>query len=752
MNKKRSNEYGFTLIELLVTIAIMLSITVLAIVNIVGVSNKKKEEAWVSVKEEIETAASDYFKYNEYLFEGLGGTGTGTISVGSLVSDDYINKVTDPRTGKALSYCTKVNVTKTNRGITTEIDDDTISSSDNPEDCKDTYSVTVSNAKNAPRLKVEKKCGVDGENNWCIGDDKPKAIATATPVNGSEVISIEKDNNTGGNYRCDTNLTSSDNDKKKSCILQKETKEGIMFVAKSADGGIAKYSINIWYDNSAPIVDLTITSNNKNFKTKNTKINATITEKTSHVASVNSFVGEDKKDIFGNKTSEYSKDSFTLKNENYLLFDKYSGSSKTVKVIAKDEAGNEGSSSKSYTVYKNCKNKKETSRGKCSNTCGTGTQTIYYKDNHTGDVCTDNKKCSDNSGCKLVCDNDLKITTIKIDNKYTKGLKIETSSNVKSYDYEVDSKSGKNKTKTTEISNYFNYKNSITYKVNLKNSQGVSTECSGTITLAPPPEPSCPTISARGTEGNKINNGENGENGWYIKKPVELSIKNYENLKKWSWNISYNGNYTYNLNTSINTLKIDNEGKTGVSLTVSNDYRSKNCSWQYYNIDTVPPELVEWKKPVVVQTEKNNINNVYLQGQIKNNIICLKNVTSQMTYTCENPDYKDDTSGLNWKSLYFDVGDIAKFNLDLKPKAFRYTSYIYDYAGNKSKIYKSPDVYQAIIQNEKSKSFYSKCGVNKPPSNEWTYYKDQYDITSGHHYFDSNKNYGLLCAPSEKCE
>ena len=41
--KKKSNEYGFTLVELLVTIAIMLSITVLAIVNIVGVSNRKKE-------------------------------------------------------------------------------------------------------------------------------------------------------------------------------------------------------------------------------------------------------------------------------------------------------------------------------------------------------------------------------------------------------------------------------------------------------------------------------------------------------------------------------------------------------------------------------------------------------------------------------------------------------------------------------------------------------------------------------------
>ena len=122
MNKKRSNEYGFTLIELLVAIAIMLSITVLAIVNIVGVSNRKKEEAWVSVKEEIETAASDYFKYNEYLFEGLGdGNNGGYITVGKLVSDDYLNKITDPRSGKAVSYCTKVMVTKNGRNMTSKV-------------------------------------------------------------------------------------------------------------------------------------------------------------------------------------------------------------------------------------------------------------------------------------------------------------------------------------------------------------------------------------------------------------------------------------------------------------------------------------------------------------------------------------------------------------------------------------------------------------------------------------------------------
>lgn len=48
MNKKKN---GFTLIELLVTIALMLSILGIAIISLVSASNRKKEEAWTSVKE-----------------------------------------------------------------------------------------------------------------------------------------------------------------------------------------------------------------------------------------------------------------------------------------------------------------------------------------------------------------------------------------------------------------------------------------------------------------------------------------------------------------------------------------------------------------------------------------------------------------------------------------------------------------------------------------------------------------------------
>lgn len=87
MNKKKN---GFTLIELLVTIALMLSILGIAIITLVGASNRKKEEAWTSVKEQIETAAVEYLSSNEYLFEGLGDGGIASIPLQTLVELDYI--------------------------------------------------------------------------------------------------------------------------------------------------------------------------------------------------------------------------------------------------------------------------------------------------------------------------------------------------------------------------------------------------------------------------------------------------------------------------------------------------------------------------------------------------------------------------------------------------------------------------------------------------------------------------------------
>ena len=53
------NKKGFTLIELLVVIALMLSILGIAVVSLINISNKKKEEAWQQVEGQIETAAEN---------------------------------------------------------------------------------------------------------------------------------------------------------------------------------------------------------------------------------------------------------------------------------------------------------------------------------------------------------------------------------------------------------------------------------------------------------------------------------------------------------------------------------------------------------------------------------------------------------------------------------------------------------------------------------------------------------------------
>lgn len=112
MNKKK----GFTLIELLVVIAIMASILVLAITSLNGVSKAKKKEAKKKVEDQIELAAKQYVEANEYLFEGLNVTGdSDTVFIKDLISNDYLNVLTNPVTGKKYNKCDKVIVKKTNK-------------------------------------------------------------------------------------------------------------------------------------------------------------------------------------------------------------------------------------------------------------------------------------------------------------------------------------------------------------------------------------------------------------------------------------------------------------------------------------------------------------------------------------------------------------------------------------------------------------------------------------------------------------
>ena len=124
MKKRVRDKRGFTLIELLVVIALMLSILGIAVVSFVGISNKKKESSKELIKEQIETAALEYFNANEFLFSNLKDDAFGVISVGKLVNDDYLNVVTNPVTGKRIGNCTIVVVKRKNNKFTSDVDDE----------------------------------------------------------------------------------------------------------------------------------------------------------------------------------------------------------------------------------------------------------------------------------------------------------------------------------------------------------------------------------------------------------------------------------------------------------------------------------------------------------------------------------------------------------------------------------------------------------------------------------------------------
>ena len=124
MKKRVRDKRGFTLIELLVVIALMLSILGIAVVSFVGISNKKKESSKELIKEQIETAALEYFNANEFLFSNLKDDAFGVISVGKLVNDDYLNVVTNPVTGKRIGNCTIVVVKRKNNVFTSDVDDE----------------------------------------------------------------------------------------------------------------------------------------------------------------------------------------------------------------------------------------------------------------------------------------------------------------------------------------------------------------------------------------------------------------------------------------------------------------------------------------------------------------------------------------------------------------------------------------------------------------------------------------------------
>lgn len=184
---------GFTLVELLVVIALMLSILGIAIVSFVNISNKKKEESWKEVVNQIETAAKDYFSSNEYLFEGLpNNNGTAQISLGKLVNEDYLNVVSDPRSEKRVNKCAIVTVEKKDDKYNVKLDEKSVkldeSSLDEDEqkgDCDSNLTVITSETG---RIEdgygsVEEICKGENEEKYSYIDEEEKERICKCRVN-----------------------------------------------------------------------------------------------------------------------------------------------------------------------------------------------------------------------------------------------------------------------------------------------------------------------------------------------------------------------------------------------------------------------------------------------------------------------------------------------------------------------------------------------------------------------------------------
>lgn len=153
--KNNKNKNGFTLIELLVTIALMLSILALAIISITKVNDRFKERSFESVKDEVITAAKEYFNVNTYYLEPLGpqnASATVKVSIGELVNNDYLNSVTNPITGKKLNYCDYVLVEKKDKKLTYTYKED---STTDPSSCNVHSYVEVTPAPNLGTIEKE---------------------------------------------------------------------------------------------------------------------------------------------------------------------------------------------------------------------------------------------------------------------------------------------------------------------------------------------------------------------------------------------------------------------------------------------------------------------------------------------------------------------------------------------------------------------------------------------------------------------
>ena len=391
------NKKGFTLIELLVVIALMLSILGIAVVSLINISNKKKKESWEQVKGQIETAAVEYFTANEYLFEGLKDGSSGTISVGKLVSDDYLNKVTNPDTGKAVSMCALVNITKDGEKYNATFDN--TSTESQVAQCESNNIITVSEP-GAPEFDIKDTCknksgsDIAKQNEYCYSETFSVDNSKEKYKPHGKITSKKYCVGTGTSCNTDTEFTDSFDG-------AAETEEngvvGITLINQSG-AKTTKYK-DYKIDRTAPEIENNIISESSGYHTLKPNISVKAEDKESGISHIVTSTNGNEKQT----NSDSVLYSFTIANDYDTIHNL------KVTAVAYDKVGNSYKSEESsYDTYLKCSQKTESKQsswnGSCSASCGGGMQygtTItYYSDKYLSGVsCGNDGGKSDSRSC-----------------------------------------------------------------------------------------------------------------------------------------------------------------------------------------------------------------------------------------------------------------------------------------------------------------------------------------------------------------
>ena len=383
------NKKGFTLVEIIITLAIVITITTVAVGSYIGISGQKKKEEWSLVKNQIETAAEQYFSFNKYKYEDFTeGNVTGTISVSTLVGSDYLNKIVDPRTNKEVNPCSRVEVKINNGKYEASFKEST------DKACSDSVSKIEFKEKDSTSGDIKyydvSYKNVPETSNWynssLLGEDKD--LITCIKPKQKDITEVQIDEN---------NIASTTRDMGYCLKVKNGTNKEIKYSLINSRGKRYQITKKVSVDTTKP--DGIISVNSAGYGYNSNIVNAVVRAKDSYTGVskiIIKSIDGDERGTLTNDTGEYQKK--LVKNSIKIAAD-LDGNTYTMNSVITDGAGNTREiSSPTYKVYLLCSETKFSYADtfwddNCSNVCGGGTETgsiyYYYDDKYVGEFCSE---------------------------------------------------------------------------------------------------------------------------------------------------------------------------------------------------------------------------------------------------------------------------------------------------------------------------------------------------------------------------